>query len=127
MKQVQLIREKLKTAQSQQQSSANVRMRDLEFYVDDWVYLKISPTKGVIRFGKKDKLSPCYVCPYQVLTRIGKVSYELYLPNELASVHLVFHISLKKCVGDPTTIVPLESLSINESISYEEVPVEILD
>ncbi|WMV45195.1 hypothetical protein MTR67_038580 [Solanum verrucosum] len=82
--------------------------------------------KDVMRFGKKEKLSPCYVGPYHILRHIGKVSYEL--DNDLASVHLVFHVSLlKKCVGDPTSIVSLESLGINESFSYEEVLIEILD
>ncbi|WMV45424.1 hypothetical protein MTR67_038809 [Solanum verrucosum] len=67
--------------------------------------------KGGIRFGKKGKLSPRFVGPYQILRRVGKVVYELELPNELASVHPVFHVSvLKKCVGDPTSIVPLEGL-----------------
>ncbi|WMV50782.1 hypothetical protein MTR67_044167 [Solanum verrucosum] len=69
--------------------------------------------KGVMRFGKKGKLSPRYVGPYRILKRIGKVAYELELPVELAAVHLVFHVSLlKKCVGDPTSIMPLESVTV---------------
>ncbi|WMV13738.1 hypothetical protein MTR67_007123, partial [Solanum verrucosum] len=81
-----------------------------------------------LRFGKKGKLSPRYVGPYQILKRVGKVAYELDLPNKLASVHLVFHVSmLKKCIGDLTSIIPLEGLGVDESRSYEEVPVEILD
>ncbi|WMV38041.1 hypothetical protein MTR67_031426 [Solanum verrucosum] len=84
--------------------------------------------KGVMGFGKKGKLCPRYVGPCLILRHIGKVYYELYLPNDLASVHLVFHVSmLKKCVGDTTSIVPLESLGIKESLSYEEVLVEFLD
>ncbi|WMV32992.1 hypothetical protein MTR67_026377 [Solanum verrucosum] len=84
--------------------------------------------KGVMRFGKKGKLSSRYVGPYLILRRLGKVAYELELPNELASVHPVFHVSmLKKCVGDPTSIVPLEGLGVKENLSYEEVPIEILD
>ncbi|WMV50026.1 hypothetical protein MTR67_043411 [Solanum verrucosum] len=84
--------------------------------------------KGVMRFGKKGKLSPRYVVPYQILKRVGKVAYELDLKNELAPVHPVFHISmLKKCIGDPVSIVPLEGLGVYESLSYEEVPVEILN
>ncbi|WMV33506.1 hypothetical protein MTR67_026891 [Solanum verrucosum] len=90
--------------------------------------IRKSPMKGVMRFGKKGKLSPCYVGLYQVLRRIGNVAYEPDLPNDLASVHPVFHVSLlKKCVGDPTSIVPLGSLGISDSLSYEEVSVEILD
>ncbi|WMV08170.1 hypothetical protein MTR67_001555 [Solanum verrucosum] len=84
--------------------------------------------KGVMIFGNKGKLSPQYVGPYLILRRVGKVSYELEMPNELASMHLVFHVSmLRKCVGDPTSIVPLEGLGVKEKLSYEEVPVELLD
>ncbi|WMV29586.1 hypothetical protein MTR67_022971 [Solanum verrucosum] len=89
---------------------------------------KISPMKGVMRFGKKGKLSPRYVGPYEILKRVRKVDYELKLPIELPPVHPVFHISmLKKCIGDPVSILPLEGLGVNESLSYEEVPVAILD
>ncbi|WMV55013.1 hypothetical protein MTR67_048398 [Solanum verrucosum] len=93
--------------QSRQKLYVDVRRRDLEFYVHDWVYLKISPMKGVMRFGKKGKLTPHYVGSYQILKRVGKVAYELDFRNELALVHPVSHVSiLKKCVGDPTSIVP---------------------
>ncbi|WMV46596.1 hypothetical protein MTR67_039981 [Solanum verrucosum] len=115
-------------AQSRQKSYADVRRRDLEFDIHDWVYLKISPMKGIMRFGKKGKLSPRYLGPYQILRHVGKVAYELDLPTELASVHPAFHVSmLKKCVGDPTSIVPLEGLGVKKNLSYEEVPIEILD
>ena len=80
MEKVQLIRDRLKTTQSRQKSYADVKRRELEFQVDDWVFLKVSPMKGVIRFGKKGKLSPTYVGPYEILQRIGKVAYELELP-----------------------------------------------
>ncbi|WMV41126.1 hypothetical protein MTR67_034511 [Solanum verrucosum] len=84
--------------------------------------------KGVMRFGKKGKLSPSYVSPYRISKRIGKVSYELELPTDLAAVYPVFHISLlKKCVGDPASVVSLETMAIKYSLSYEDVPVEILD
>ena len=84
--------------------------------------------KGLMRFPKKVKLSPTYVGPYKIFKRVGQVAYELDLPAELATVHLVFHISLlKKCVGDPASIVPLKSVAVKYSLSYEDVPVEILD
>ena len=99
MNKVKLIRDRLKTALSHQKFYADVRRRELEFQVDDWVFLKVSPMKGVMRFGKKGKLSSRYVGPYKILKRIGKVAYELKLPAKLAAVHPVFHISLlKKCV-----------------------------
>ncbi|WMV18848.1 hypothetical protein MTR67_012233 [Solanum verrucosum] len=114
--------------QRQQKSYVDIRIRYLEFDVHDWVYLKISPIKGVMRFGKKGELSPRYVGPYQILRSVGKVAYELDFPNELASVHLVFHVSmLKKCVGDPTSIFTLEDLGVKENLSYEEVSIEILN
>ncbi|WMV46304.1 hypothetical protein MTR67_039689 [Solanum verrucosum] len=84
--------------------------------------------KGVMRFGKKGKLNPRYVGLYKILKRVGKVDYELELPTELAAVHPAFHISLlKKFVGDPASIVLLESVALKDSLTYEEVPVEILD
>ncbi|WMV59546.1 hypothetical protein MTR67_052931 [Solanum verrucosum] len=115
-------------AQSRQKSYADNIRKDLEFEVGDWVYFKISPMKGVMRFGKKGKLSPRYVGPYPILKCIGKVAYEVDLTNELAPVHPMFHVSmLKKCIGDLVSILPLENLGVNENLSYEEVPVEILD
>ena len=78
--------------------------------------------KGVMRFGKKVKLIPRYVGPYKILKRIDKVAYELELPVELAAVHPVFHISLlKKCVGNPASIVSLKSVEVKDSISYDDV------
>ncbi|WMV26499.1 hypothetical protein MTR67_019884 [Solanum verrucosum] len=84
--------------------------------------------KGVMRFGKKGKLSPRYIGPYRISKRIGKVVYELELPQELVAVHPVFHISmLKKCMGDPSLIIPTENIGIKDSLSYEEISVQILD
>ena len=84
--------------------------------------------KGVMKFAKKGKLSPRYVGPYKILQRIGNVAYELKLHQDLASVHLVFHVSmLKKYLGDAASILPVEGLGVDENLSYEEVPVEILD
>ncbi|WMV29771.1 hypothetical protein MTR67_023156 [Solanum verrucosum] len=83
---------------------------------------------GVMRFGKKGKLSPRFVVPYQILRRIGKVAYELDLPSELAWVHPVFHVSmLKKYVGESKSIIPREGLELKDNLSYEEVLIEILD
>ena len=106
MEKVKLIRDRLKTTQIRQKSYADLRRRELEFQVDDWAFLKVSPMKGVMIFGKKGNLSPRYVGPYKILKSIGKVAYELELPEELAAVHPVFHISLlKKCVGDPASVL----------------------
>ncbi|WMV28789.1 hypothetical protein MTR67_022174 [Solanum verrucosum] len=81
-----------------------------------------------MRFGKKGKLNPRCIGPYRIVKRIDNVAYELELPQELVAVHPIFHISmLKKCIGDPSLILPTESIRIKESLSYEEVPVQILD
>ncbi|WMV38416.1 hypothetical protein MTR67_031801 [Solanum verrucosum] len=84
--------------------------------------------KGVMRFGKKGKLSHRYIGPYRISKRVGNVAYELELPQELAVFHPVFHISmLKKCMGDPSLIIPTKDIGINDILSYEEILVQILD
>jgi hypothetical protein len=88
------IRERILTAQSRQKSYADQRRRPLEFEVGDLVMLKVSPMKGVRRFGKRGKLAPRYIGPFRVVARIGAVSYRLDLPAELADVHDVFHVSM---------------------------------
>ncbi|WMV13695.1 hypothetical protein MTR67_007080 [Solanum verrucosum] len=82
MEKGRLIRDSLRTAQSLKKSYVDVRRRDVEFDVHHWIYLKISPMKGVMRFGNKGKLSPHCIGPYQIFRRVGKVAYELNLPND---------------------------------------------
>ncbi|WMV33338.1 hypothetical protein MTR67_026723 [Solanum verrucosum] len=78
--------------------------------------------KGVMKFGKKEKLSPQYIGPYRISKTVGTVTYELELPSELAGVHLVFNISmLKKCLGNPLIIVPTENIGIKDNLSYEKM------
>jgi hypothetical protein len=98
-RQVQMIRESLKITQSHQKSYTDKRRRDLSFEVGDFMYLKVSPTRGTRRFMVKGKLAPRYVGPFQILDRKGEVAYQLELPPQLSDVHDVFHISqLKKCL-----------------------------
>ncbi|XP_069150846.1 uncharacterized protein [Solanum lycopersicum] len=83
--------------------------------------------KVVMRFCKKEKMRPRYVGPYEILQHVGEMAYKLALPTELTSVHLVLYVSmLKKCLGDPASILPVGGLGVGEELSYEEVPVEIL-
>ncbi|KAD5960583.1 hypothetical protein E3N88_12055 [Mikania micrantha] len=104
------------------------RHKPLEFQVRDRVLLKVSPWKGVIRFGKRGKLNPRYIGPFEITKRIGHVAYELNLPQELSRVHNVFHVSnLKKCLSDETLAIPLEEIQINEQLHFVEEPVEIMD
>ncbi|WMV33029.1 hypothetical protein MTR67_026414 [Solanum verrucosum] len=84
--------------------------------------------KGVMRFERKGKLSPRYIGLYKVIGRVGQVAYEVDLPRELAAVHPVFHVSkLRKFLGDPTQVISIEGMEFSEHLSYEEVPVAILD
>jgi len=118
----------MKTAQSRQKSYADKRHRPLEFQVGDQVFLRGSPTKGVARFGKAGKLSPRYVRPYPVIQRIGEVAYRLELPIGLQRIHNVFHVSqLRKYIPDPWHVIEPEPIQLQEDLSYEEQPIQILD
>ncbi|GKC06595.1 putative reverse transcriptase domain-containing protein [Tanacetum coccineum] len=125
---VVLIKEKLKAARDRQKSYADKRRKPLEFEVGDRVLLKVSPWKGVVRFGKKGKLAPRYVGPFEILERIGLVAYRLRLPEELNSVHDTFHVSnLKKCLADANLRVPLDEIKVNKTLCFVEEPEEIMD
>ena len=88
-------------AQSRQKSYTDVRRRPLEFEVDEWVFLNVSPMKVLIRFVKKRKLSPRFIGSYRISKRVGIVGYDLELQQELAIIHMVFHVfMLKMCIGD---------------------------
>ena len=103
---VELIKKRLLAAQSRQKSYVNQKRRAVQFEVGDHIFLRVSPTKGVMRFGRRGKFSPRYIGPFQVLERKGEVAYKITLPLELSQVHLVFHVSmLRKYVPDPSHVV----------------------
>ncbi|GKB37555.1 retrotransposon protein, putative, ty3-gypsy subclass [Tanacetum coccineum] len=109
---VVVIKEKLKAARDHQKSHADNRHKPLEFEVGDRVMLKVSPWKGVDHFGKKGKLAPRYVGPFEILERIGPVAYQLRFSEELSGVHDTFHVSnLKKCLADASLHMPLDEIS----------------
>ncbi|XP_050227663.1 uncharacterized protein LOC126677201 [Mercurialis annua] len=125
---VPLIKQRLETAFSRQKSYADSKRKEIEFQVGDYVFLKVSPMKGVFRFGKRGKLSPRYVGPYEIIDRIGAVAYKLDLPPDMSQVHPVFHISmLRKYIADPSHVIQPQTVEVNEELSYEEQPVEIVD
>ncbi|KAD2392798.1 hypothetical protein E3N88_39775 [Mikania micrantha] len=100
----------------------------LEFQVGDRVMLKVSPWKGVVRFGKKGKFAPRFVGPFEIIQRIGPVAYKLILPNELSGVHDVFHVSnLKKCLADESLVIPVEEIQVGKQLHFIEEPLEIMD
>ena len=124
---IQKIRKRILTAQSRQKSYVDVRRKDLEFEVGDHVFLKIAPIRGVLRFGKKGKLSPRFIGPFEILERVGSVAYRLALPPALDAVHNVFHVSmLRKYVAYPMHILHFEDVELKEDLSNEEQPVKIL-
>ena len=126
---VALIRERILAAQSRQKSYADKRRRPLEFQVGDLVMLKVSPMKGVQRFGRRGKLAPRYIGPFQILERIGAVSYRLDLPASMSSIHKVFHVSmLKKHLHDEEQqrVLDAPEIELQEDLTIIEIPVCIL-
>ncbi|GJR36065.1 putative reverse transcriptase domain-containing protein [Tanacetum coccineum] len=122
------IKERLRTARSRQKSYADNHKKPLEFPIEDNVLLKVSPWKGMIRFGKRGKLNPRYIGPFKVLKIISLVAYRLELPQELSGIHDVFHVSnLKKCLTDETLAILLEELHITDKLQFIEEPLEIID
>ncbi|GJW57360.1 hypothetical protein Tco_0104091 [Tanacetum coccineum] len=108
------IKDRLKAARDRQKSYADKRRKPLEFSVGDYVLLKVSPWKGVVRFGKKGKLAPRFVGPFEIIEKVCYVAYRLDLPEELNGVHDTFHVSnLKKCLADPTLQVPLDEIQVD--------------
>ncbi|GKB09711.1 hypothetical protein Tco_0838023 [Tanacetum coccineum] len=90
--------------------------------------LKVSPWKGVIRFGKRGKLNPRYIRPFKILAKVGMVAYRLELLEQLSRVHSTFHVSnLKKCLSDEPLAIPLDEIHVDDKLNFIEEPVEIMD
>nr|GEU89136.1 putative reverse transcriptase domain-containing protein [Tanacetum cinerariifolium] len=122
------IKQRLQAARDRQKSYADVRHKPLEFHVGDKVMLKVSPWKGVVRFGKRGKLNARYIGPFKVLAKVGIVANRLELPQQLSRVHSTFHVSnLKKCLSDEPLAIPLDELHIDDKLCFVEEPVEIMD
>ena len=101
-----LIRQRLLTAQSRQKSYVDVRRRPLEFEVGDHVFLKVMPKRGVVKFGKRGKLSLRFIGPFEILERVGTIAYRLALPPNMLGVYDVFHVSmLRRYTPDPAHVV----------------------
>ncbi|CAA0841697.1 Uncharacterized mitochondrial protein AtMg00860, partial [Striga hermonthica] len=126
--QVELIRQRLKTTQSRQKSSADQHRRDIQFDVGERAFLRVRPFRGIIRLGKREKLHPRFIGPFEVLEPVGEVAYRLVLPPELSNVHNVFHVSmLRKYMCDPYHVLQHTDIHIQPDLSYEERPVAVVD
>jgi hypothetical protein len=125
---VQWIIHNLKEDQARQKSYADKRRIPLYFLVGDYVYLKVSPMKGVSRFGVKGKLAPQYIGPFPILEQCGPVAYWLQLPETLSVVHNVFHVSqLKKCLRIPDRTIEVTDVALELDLTYSEHPIRVLD
>ncbi|GKD81825.1 hypothetical protein Tco_1348664 [Tanacetum coccineum] len=123
-----MVKEKPKAVKDRQKSYADKRRKPLEFEVGDPVLLKVSPWKGIVRFGNKGKLALRYVGSFEILERISLVAYKLRLPEELSRVHDTFHVSnLNKCLADANLHVPLDEIKVNKTLRFVKAPVEIMD
>ncbi|GJX41673.1 putative nucleotidyltransferase, ribonuclease H [Tanacetum coccineum] len=122
------IKQRIQAARDRQKSYADLKRKLMEFQVGDRVMLKVSPWKGVVRFGKRGKLNPRYVGPFKVLEKVGSIAYKLELPQELSQVHNTFHVSnLNKYYADEPLAIPLEGLHIDDKLQFVEEPVEIME
>ncbi len=124
---VKIIQERLRVAQSRQKSYADNRRRDLVFEEGDYVYLRVTPLRGVHHFQTKGKLAPRFVGPFKIVSRRGEVAYQLELPPSMAGIHDVFHVSqLKKSLRVPTEEADPDRIELQEDLTYAEKPVRIL-
>jgi hypothetical protein len=125
---VKQIQTNILAAQSHQKSYTDKRRNPLEFEVGDHVYLRVSPMKGVRRFGIKGKLAPCYICLYSIIDKYGPMSYQVELPLKLLGVHNVFHVSqLKRCLKPPTNVVIKDTILLEPDLTYNTYHIKILD
>ncbi|GJV82926.1 putative reverse transcriptase domain-containing protein [Tanacetum coccineum] len=122
------IKNRLLTAHSRQKSYVDKRLKSLDFEVGDMVILKVSPWKGVVRFGNRRKVSPRYIGPFKILARVGPMAYTLELPEELKGIHSTFHVSiLKKCLAKGDIVVPMEEIQLDVKLHMIEELVEIVN
>jgi hypothetical protein len=125
---VREIRQNLLAAHSRQKSYADVRRRDLEFVVGDEVLLKVSPTKGIARFGTRGKLNPRCIGPYLITAQVGSLAFRLQLPESMSGVHPVFHVSmLRKYLKDLEQRMEAEEVIIEKDLTIKCHPMRILD
>ena len=124
---VKIIRERLKVATDRHKSYADLKRKHIRYEIGEKVFLKVSPWKKMMRFGRKGKLSPRFIGPYEVIEKVGPMAYRLALPQNLEKIHNVFHVSmLWRYRSDPSHVVFSETIELKLDLTYEEEPAEIL-
>ena len=124
---VKMIKERLKVATDRQKSYADMKRKDIRYEIGEKMFLKVLPWKKVMRFGKKSKLSPRFISPYEVIEKVGPMAYILALPPDLEKNHNVFHVSmLRRYRLDPSHVVSSETIELRPDLTYEEDPMDIL-
>ena len=127
MEKVKMIRERLKVVADRQNSYTDLKRKDIQYEIGEKVFLKVSPWKKVVRFGRKGKLSPRFIGSYEVIDKVGPVAYRLALLPELEKIHNFFHVSmLRRYRLDPSHVVSSEITELRPDLTYKEEPVEIL-
>ncbi|GKD52480.1 hypothetical protein Tco_1281456, partial [Tanacetum coccineum] len=127
-KKIVQIKSRIQAARDHQKSYADIRRKPLDFQVGDKVMLKVSPWKGVIRFGKWGKLNPRYIGPFKIIAKVGTVAYRLELLEQLSRVHSTFHVSkLNKCIVDEPLAIPLDEIQVDKKLHFIKEPVKIMD
>ncbi|XP_050909050.1 uncharacterized protein LOC127122811 [Lathyrus oleraceus] len=125
-KTVKMIRDKMKISQNRQKSYYDKRRKDLEFQEGDHVFLRVTPTIGVGRALKAKKLTPRFIGPYQITSRVGKVAYRVALPPNLSNLHDVFHVSqLRKYIPDPSHVIQMDDIQVRDNLTVEAMPLRI--
>ena len=124
---VKMIREKMRISQSRQKSYHDKRRKDLEFQSGDHVFLRVTPTTGVGRALKSKKLTPHFIGPYQITSRVGKVAYRVALPPNILNLHDVFHVTqLRKYVPDPSHVIEMDDVQVRDNLTAGMMPLRIV-
>ncbi|KAA3484780.1 DNA/RNA polymerases superfamily protein [Gossypium australe] len=124
---VKVIHDYLKVASDHQKSYMDLKRKDIKFQIGDKVFLKVSPWKKILRFGRNGKLSPRFIEPYEIVERIGPVAYRLALPSELEKIHNVFHVSmLRQYRSNPSYVISPVDVEIQTDLTYSKKPIRIL-
>ena len=124
---VKMIRERLKVAADRQKSYTDLKRKDIQYEIREKVFLKVSPCKKVMRFGRKGKLSPRFIGSYEVIEKVGPMAFRLALPSELEKIRNIFHVSmLRRYRSDPSHVVSSEIIELRPDLTYEEEPIEIM-